>query len=88
VRLEGLGQLKNPMTSSGYEPTTFRLGAYCLRYRVSPDVTGLLAKCVKNINSFKCSLFNEFISSLDCMGLDEWFIANRKWGEENDRDLI
>jgi hypothetical protein len=27
VRLEGLGQLKNPMTSSGIEPATFRLVA-------------------------------------------------------------
>jgi hypothetical protein len=37
VRLEGLGQLKNPMTSSGFEPATFRLAAYCLNqlyYRV------------------------------------------------------
>jgi hypothetical protein len=25
LRLEGLGQLKNPMTSSGIEPVTFRL---------------------------------------------------------------
>jgi hypothetical protein len=30
VRLEGLGQLKNPVTSSGIEPTTFRLEAQCL----------------------------------------------------------
>jgi hypothetical protein len=29
VRLEGLGQLKNPMTS-GTEPATFRLVAQCL----------------------------------------------------------
>jgi hypothetical protein len=29
VRLEGLGQLKNPVTSSGVEPTTFRLVASC-----------------------------------------------------------
>jgi hypothetical protein len=29
VRLEGLGQLKNPVTSSGIEPATFRLVAYC-----------------------------------------------------------
>jgi hypothetical protein len=38
VRLEGLGQLKNPMTSSEIEPATFRLVAYCLnqlRYHVS-----------------------------------------------------
>jgi hypothetical protein len=37
VRLEGLGQLKNPMTSSGIEPATFWLVAECLnqlRYRV------------------------------------------------------
>jgi hypothetical protein len=27
VLLEGLGQLKNPMTSSGIEPATFRLVA-------------------------------------------------------------
>jgi hypothetical protein len=27
VRLEGLGQLKNPMTSSGLEPATSRLVA-------------------------------------------------------------
>jgi hypothetical protein len=27
VRLEGLGQVKNPLTSSGIEPATFRLVA-------------------------------------------------------------
>jgi hypothetical protein len=35
--LEGLGKLKNPMTSSKIEPATFRLGVQCLnqlRYRV------------------------------------------------------
>jgi hypothetical protein len=41
VRLEGLGQLKNPTTWSGVEPTIFRLAAYCLnqlRYGVPQDV--------------------------------------------------
>jgi hypothetical protein len=39
VRLEGLGQLKNPMIS-GNEPATFRLVAQCfnqLRYRMSSE---------------------------------------------------
>jgi hypothetical protein len=39
VRLEGLGQLENSMTSSAYEPHIFRLVAMCLnqlRYRVPP----------------------------------------------------
>jgi hypothetical protein len=39
VRLEGWGQLKNPITSSGIEPATFRLVAQCLnqvRSRVPP----------------------------------------------------
>jgi hypothetical protein len=30
VRLEGLGQLKNPMASSGVETATFRLVAHVL----------------------------------------------------------
>jgi hypothetical protein len=30
LHLEGLAQLKNPMTSSGIEPATFRLAAECL----------------------------------------------------------
>jgi hypothetical protein len=37
VQLEGLGQLKNPMTSSGIEPATFVFVLQCLnelRYRV------------------------------------------------------
>jgi hypothetical protein len=40
MRLEGLGQLKNPATSWGIDPATFRLVAQCLnqvRYRVPPN---------------------------------------------------
>jgi hypothetical protein len=41
VLLEGLGQLKNPVTSSGIEPETFRLVSWYidqLRYRMLPNV--------------------------------------------------
>jgi hypothetical protein len=46
VRLEELSQLKNPMTSSGIEPATIRLVAWCLnqlRYRVAPFFFNYLA---------------------------------------------
>jgi hypothetical protein len=45
VRLEGLGQLKDPITSPGIEPATFRLVALCLNqlcYSVSPLLLLLL----------------------------------------------
>jgi hypothetical protein len=32
VQLQQLGQLKNPMTSTGIEPATFRLVVQCLIY--------------------------------------------------------
>jgi hypothetical protein len=32
VWMEGLGQLKNPMTPSGIKPTTFWLAAQCLNH--------------------------------------------------------
>jgi hypothetical protein len=38
MRLEGLGELKNPMTLLGFESATFQLVAQCLNqlhYRVS-----------------------------------------------------
>jgi hypothetical protein len=40
VRLDGFGQLKNPMTSPAIEPVTFQLVAQCLnqpRYRMWPN---------------------------------------------------
>jgi hypothetical protein len=45
MRLEGLRQLKNSMTSSGIEPATFQLVAYCLnqlRYSVPPDKNNII----------------------------------------------
>jgi hypothetical protein len=45
VLLEGLGELKNPVTSSGIEPATFRLVAEFLiqlRFRVPRHFVGLL----------------------------------------------
>jgi hypothetical protein len=47
VRLEGLGQLKNPMTSLGIESATCRLVAQCLnqhRYPVPPIFMGWKVK--------------------------------------------
>jgi hypothetical protein len=40
VLLEGLGQLKNPITSWGFDPATFQLVAQCLHqlgYHVPPQ---------------------------------------------------
>jgi hypothetical protein len=58
VRLEGLGQLKNPVTSSGIEHVTFRIGAYCLDqlpYRVDVCLfawTGFILLGIKSILGF------------------------------------
>jgi hypothetical protein len=58
VRLEGLVHLKNPMTSSGIEPATFRLVAQCVNqlcYRVlrimqiQEHSASTLCSCYKNI---------------------------------------
>jgi hypothetical protein len=50
VRLEGLGEMKNPMTSSGIEPANFRLAAQCLTTKyataVSRDFTQVLSENV------------------------------------------
>jgi hypothetical protein len=50
VRLEGSGQLKNPMTSSGIEPATFRLVAYWPQ--LSHWYTSILTPSWKNCVSF------------------------------------
>jgi hypothetical protein len=57
VRLEGLCQLKNPVTSSGIEPAILWLVAYCLnqlRYHVPP----LISVTKKIIASQFCVLNN------------------------------
>jgi hypothetical protein len=40
VRLEGLGQLKNPMTSTGIEPATFNFKYYFMEFQVSKSLKG------------------------------------------------
>jgi hypothetical protein len=58
VRLEGLGQLKNPMISTGMEPVTLRLVAWGLnqlRYRVSRLAVTIISKeRVQNIQTCNC----------------------------------
>jgi hypothetical protein len=64
LRLEGLGQLKNPVTSSGIEPATFRLVAKCLnqlRYRV-PPVTGIALPFLRGNISQMTGIFVSCIS--------------------------
>jgi hypothetical protein len=65
VRLGGLGQLKNPMTSSGIETVTFRLVAQCLnqlRYRKV-----VIKRVYCTVNHFRPGRFNrmrsEFVES-------------------------
>jgi hypothetical protein len=55
VRLEGIGQLKNPITSSGIELLNFRLVAWCLnqlRYREPPVIVVLAVVVSVVIHSF------------------------------------
>jgi hypothetical protein len=59
VRLEGLGKLKNPMTS-GMEPETFRLVTYCLnqlRYRVLFTAIDASTKPLRNSSKKKYEAF-------------------------------
>jgi hypothetical protein len=59
VQLEGLGQLKNPVTASGIEPATFLLVAYRLNqllYGVPLTVCVIVTKTVINDGNLKLSL--------------------------------
>jgi hypothetical protein len=53
VRLEGLGQLKNPMTSSGFESATFQL--------VVPQQTMLLRALKNNKNKIIIIIISGYI---------------------------
>jgi hypothetical protein len=56
VWLEGLGQLKNPITSSGIKPMTFQLVAYCLNklcYHAGHIEIYIFNKCVKTNHETK-----------------------------------
>jgi hypothetical protein len=48
ARLEGLGQLKNPMTSSGTEPATFRLVALVPQPTTPPRAPSLDGLAIMN----------------------------------------
>jgi hypothetical protein len=66
VRLEGLGQLKKS-TSSGLEPATFRLLAYCLnqlRYRVTPKYLFRLFKVTDIFAFYSLSHMQSYVKIL------------------------
>jgi hypothetical protein len=74
VWLEGLGQLKNPMTLSVFEPATFRLVAECLnqlRYRLPQAATGSSSIIAWTIRNHVCVRTKRFIHlyALLCNGL-------------------
>jgi hypothetical protein len=55
VQLEGLGKLKNPMTSAGIETATFKLVTLCLNqmhYFVPP--------CTNVVTPVFCNVFKKF----------------------------
>jgi hypothetical protein len=74
VQLEGLGTLKNPMTSSGIEPATFRLVELCLnQLRYAHLKTGKV-KCTSILPSkfIKLMLKFAFLEGRKCVGLTEF----------------
>jgi hypothetical protein len=76
VLLEGSGQLKNPMTSLGIEPATFRLVAECLnqlRYRVPYKVEVCLKKLYTHL--VFCTYFENADNSWIASQLNEQILA-------------
>jgi hypothetical protein len=64
VRLEGLGQLKNPMTSSRIEPATFRLVGPTAR---PSEMKNLLNNCNKFLVEVAEDAVTRYISPIiDC----------------------
>jgi hypothetical protein len=60
--LEGLGQLKNPMISSGIDPATFKPVALCLNqlsYHMSPELLDADVKftCHVSLTVFKLTMW-------------------------------
>jgi hypothetical protein len=82
VQLEGLGQLKNPMTSSRIEPATFKLAAECLnqlRYQIlqiTSNELSVSAKVVFILDQLTdCELRNKVNSCPVSMGKEVLFIS-------------
>jgi hypothetical protein len=76
VRLEGLGRLKNPVTS-GIEPANFRLAAQCLnqlRYRQNSPLLTFVSSVlsVSLLVPKKASNFGAFFSSAMTNPCAEW----------------
>jgi hypothetical protein len=77
MRLEGLGHLKNPMTSSGIEATTFRLAAYCLK-QLTHRVTENRIKKILIIKADGSAIYSEYISSLIANKLERFEYKSAK----------
>jgi hypothetical protein len=77
LRLEGLVQLMNPITSSGLEPTTFRLVAQC--YRVPPLITAVMVtKCRLHSHLTWETKFQYILNNHNCFALSLSFCLSRK----------
>jgi hypothetical protein len=72
VRLEGLGQLKNPL-HPGLEPATLKLVAYCLN---------LVRYCVPPNNNI-CA-FTNFLVYSNCLLISQTLISEGRLAKRND----